>query len=148
MKSSITKRESIFITSLSIFPSGHKIFYKQGQFIFFWGSCSLPDPGDFVSIRPSACCESKILKKAKKVIFKVNSTISFTYRSIFVPLEKINTLIKSDKDLPLYKNQISDNIDEIIAQNVADLIPNGATIRLGTGSISNSLASALNHKVD
>lgn len=114
----------------------------------FWGSCSLPDPRGFVSLGPAVCYEAEVLKKAKTVVLEVNPNIPFTFGSTCVASDDVDYFVRSEFELPLYKDKIADRTDKDIAEYVADLVPDGATIQLGIGSIPNALSEALSGKKD
>ena len=111
----------------------------------FWGTCSYPDERGYVSLGTSVCYEYELLKKAKKVYLEMNKNIPFTYGSTCICLEKVNGLIESDQSLPSVALPKIQNEDHQIAQRVAELIPNGATLQLGIGAIPNALSDALKH---
>lgn len=114
----------------------------------YWGACSPPDSRGFVSLGPSCCYESELLAKAKHVVLEVNPNIPMTYGSTTVALNDVDHFIEGDYDLPeVGKPRISAE-DRTIASHIAHLIPDGATLQLGIGSIPNAIGEALGDKKD
>ncbi|SMF05602.1 acetyl-CoA hydrolase/transferase family protein [Pseudobacteriovorax antillogorgiicola] len=114
----------------------------------FWGSCSLPDDRGFVSLGPSCCYESEVIARAKHVVLEVNPHIPMTYGSTTVRLEDVDYLVESHQELPEVQRASITETDEKIARHIAALIPDGATLQLGIGSIPNAIGKALADKQD
>ncbi len=114
----------------------------------FWGSCSLPDERGFVSLGPSNCYESEVIRRAKIRILEVNPNIPSTFGSTIVPISEVDYFLESNAPLPALKRPVSDETDFKIAQYVADLVEDGSTIQLGIGSIPNAIGQALASKKD
>ncbi len=112
----------------------------------FWGSCSLPDERGFVSLGPSNCYESEVIRQAKFKVLEVNPNIPMTYGSTIVPISDIDYFVESEARLPVLQRPSSDATDFVIADYVADLVRDGSTIQLGIGSIPNAIGKALESK--
>eukprot|EP01079_Euglenida_sp_SAG-EU17-18_P001114 gene1114-2656_t len=139
----------------------HYVPQHLSQIDLFWGSCSPPRNRGFVSIGPSNCYESEIMRRSKRVVLEVNPEMPFTLGDTIVPTSRVDAFVACDSDmaLPTYPRTDPDSTDEAIAvltsllrelgkAHVADLIPDGATIQLGIGAIPNALAFALQGKKD
>lgn len=116
---------------------------REGDIDIFWGSCSLPDERGFASLGPSVCYESECVKAAKMVILEVNPKLPVTYGSTFVPIKQVDYLYLNEHSVPEVSMQASSSQAVKIAENVADLVPDGATLQLGIGSIPNALSEVL-----
>eukprot|EP01147_Barroeca_monosierra_P010382 gene10382-2514_t len=116
----------------------------------FWGTCSPPTDKGYVSLGPSAVYEPEVLLHARKVVLEVNPKLPFCHGSTAMRLSDVDYLIESQDegwDLLTERKRPVDDIDKKIAENVASLIPDGATIQLGIGGIPNALATTLlNHR--
>lgn len=121
---------------------------NQNNVDVFWGSCSVPDSRGFVSLGPNVCYEYEVIKAAKHVVLEVNPNIPFTYGATCIPITRVDAFIESREAVPTYKTQKADAVDRQIAEYVADLVPNGATLQFGIGSIPNAMGEALAHKKD
>ena len=114
----------------------------------FWGTCSTPDHRGFVSLGLSACYETEILRKAKKVILEVNPNMPVTYGATTVPLSKVDYFIANERNLTTIEPATPSKEDIVIGQFVGDLIENGSTIQLGIGHIPQAVGIALESKKD
>jgi acyl-CoA hydrolase len=122
--------------------------FARGEVDIFWGSCTPPDRRGFVSLGPGACYESEVLRKAKKVILEINPALPMTYGATHVPISWVDHFIESNEPLPILQDGKVDETDEKIARNVAELIPDHATVQFGIGGIPNALTNALADKKD
>ncbi|MEY2987277.1 MAG: hypothetical protein RJB13_798 [Pseudomonadota bacterium] len=114
----------------------------------FWGSCSLPTKDGFVSLGVNACYEPDVLRRAKCVILEVNPYMPVVYGDTFVHVNAVNYFVQHEHVLPVLSSEAPDSLDKEIAQHISDLIPNGATIQLGIGSIPDAVGAQLTHKKD
>jgi len=121
---------------------------SRGPIDLFWGSCSLPDQRGFVSLGPGACYEPEALRAAKRVILEVNPNIPTTYGATTVSVKDVDFFVWNPADLPTLTRPTLGEDDRAIGALVADLIPNGATLQLGIGSIPDALGEALYEKKD
>ncbi|MEH7246219.1 acetyl-CoA hydrolase/transferase C-terminal domain-containing protein [Neobacillus niacini] len=86
------------------------------------------------------------VQQARIVIAEVNDQVPFTYGDTMVSVQNIDYFVSTSRPLltiPL--GEISE-IEKKIGENVADLIPDGATIQWGIGSIPSSVIRSLVHK--
>jgi acyl-CoA hydrolase len=114
----------------------------------FWGTCSPPDARGFVSLGTSNCYESEILRAAKNVILEVNPHMPQTYGATEVAISEVDCFIESGASLPVIKADVSDAVDEKIAEYIVDLIDDGSTLQLGIGGIPNAVGRKLRGKRD
>ena len=121
---------------------------REGRIDIFWGSCSLPDERGFASLGPSVCYESECIKAAKLVILEVNPQLPVTYGSTLVPIQQVDFLYLNDHPVPEVPMQASNSQAAKIAENIEELVPDGATLQLGIGSIPNALGEVLLNKKD
>ncbi|MDF1666371.1 MAG: acetyl-CoA hydrolase/transferase C-terminal domain-containing protein [Planctomycetota bacterium] len=125
--------------------AGHLI--KRHPIDVFWGVCTTPDERGFVSLGPGACYESELRRHASKVILEVNPELPMTFGDTHVHVSKVDAFIEHPRELPTCPRAKPSDVDRKIASYVAELVPNGATIQLGIGSIPNAIGEALsNHK--
>lgn len=113
----------------------------------FWGVCTSPDERGFVSLGPGACYETEIRRGAKKVILEVNPDLPMTFGDTHVHVSQVDAFVEHARPLPTCPRAEPSEVDRQIAEHVAGLVPDGATIQLGIGSIPNAIGEALrNHK--
>jgi acyl-CoA hydrolase len=120
----------------------------RGPIDIFWGSCSLPDERGFVSLGPSCCYESEVLRMAKTVVLEVNPQIPRTYGATLIPIDWVHHFLTNDAPLPGAEPAIPGPTENAIAAIIADLIPDGAVLQLGIGAIPNAIGKALRGKKD
>lgn len=121
---------------------------REGGIDVFWGSCSLPDSRGYVSLGPSNCYESEILRAAKHVVLEVNPNMPATNGSTEVGIDEVDVFLESSQDLPGINSKIFREVDQKIAGHIVELVPDGATLQLGIGSIPNAVGARLINKKD
>lgn len=121
---------------------------NHGRVGVFWGTCSPPDDRGFVSLGPSASYEPEMIRHADRVVLEVNPRLPKTCGDTWVNLKDVDALVVVDREVPTIPSRQPSAIDERIAQRVAELIPDGATLQFGIGGIPNALAGALAERRD
>jgi len=89
------------------------------------------------------------VKSAKYVIAQINQNCPRTHGDGFIHISEIDAFVQHDEPLSEIVSSIEelDEVDRIIGQNVASLIPDRACIQMGVGSLPNAVCAALmNHK--
>ena len=114
----------------------------------FWGSCSAPDERGFVSLGLGGCYEAEALRMAKCVILEINPNMPVTFGTTIIPTADVTHFVINEHPLATIPKDEPGPIDRQIGGFVADLIPDGATIQLGIGSIPNAIGEALRSKKD
>jgi len=102
------------------------------------GYCSL---GVSVDIAPAA------LEHAKHIIAQVNPNMPRTFGDSFIHTSRIDAMIHCADEILQAKIEKPDALNSRIAENVASLIEDGATLQMGIGKIPNAVLSMLrSHK--
>eukprot|EP00730_Choanoeca_flexa_P004708 TRINITY_DN11776_c0_g4_i1.p1 TRINITY_DN11776_c0_g4~~TRINITY_DN11776_c0_g4_i1.p1 ORF type:complete len:460 (+),score=99.15 TRINITY_DN11776_c0_g4_i1:114-1493(+) len=126
-----------------------KAIQARGPIDIFWGTCTPPQANGYVSLGPSCVYEAESLRKAKMVVLEINPSLPYVHGSPVIPINRADAVIEGDAHDPLMLPQASyDDIDMTIAQSVAKLVPDEATVQFGIGSIPNALCDALEHHRD
>lgn len=110
---------------------------------------SPPDKHGFMSFGVSIGHSLPTALEAKLVIAEVNDHMPRVLGETFVHLSQIDYLVKSSR--PLLEYPASDKVGEVekkIGENVAMLIPDGATLQIGIGSIPDAVVQSLEGKKD
>ncbi len=108
---------------------------------------SEPDEEGFVSLGTSVDCTLAAIDRAKYVIAQVNKYMPFCYGDARIPASKITAFVRHD--VPLIESEFPQLTEQDIAigRFAAELIPDGATLQIGIGSIPNAVLAQLgDHK--
>lgn len=108
---------------------------------------SEPDEEGYVSLGTSVDCMIAALEKAKYIIAQVNKNMPMCYGDARFPASKINAFVRHD--VPLLEAEFPPLTEQDVAigKHVAALVPDGATLQIGIGSIPNAVLTQLgNHK--
>jgi len=87
-------------------------------------------------------------ESARYVIAEVNPRMPRTLGDSFIHVDQIAALVENDAPLPELHYPPPDEVSLRIAQNVATLVEDGATIQMGIGKIARSLPPFLEEKKD
>jgi 4-hydroxybutyrate CoA-transferase len=107
-----------------------------------------PDAHGFCSLGVSVEAMHAAIESAETVIVQFNPSMPRTLGESFIHVDQIDYAIEVDQ-LP-YERPVGDigETERRIAEFVADLIPDGATIQMGIGAIPTAVALALFGKKD
>jgi 4-hydroxybutyrate CoA-transferase len=86
------------------------------------------------------------VRQASIVIAEVNEQVPITYGDTMITVQNIDYFVSTSRSLLTIPLGDTSEIEKKIGENVADLIPDGATIQWGIGSIPNSVITSLVHK--
>lgn len=114
----------------------------------FWGTCSPPDDRGFVNLGVGACYETEVIRSARRVILEVNPFVPVTRGATPIPASRVDLFIDNPMPLVTLPDVEVNDVDRQIGERVASLVPDGATIQLGIGSIPNALSDSLADKKD
>lgn len=109
---------------------------------------STPDKHGFCSLGMSVDVARSAVKYAKTVIAQVNPKMPRTHGDGVVSVKNIDYFVEATQDLPIvdYRSKIGD-CERKIANHVASLIEDGATLQLGIGTIPDAVLQKLtSHK--
>jgi acyl-CoA hydrolase/GNAT superfamily N-acetyltransferase len=110
---------------------------------------SPPDPYGFCSLGVSVDITKSAAESAKLVIAQVNQHMPRTLGNCFIHVDQIGYLVEHNEPLPEWPVvDAPDEVTERIAQNVARLVPDGATLQLGIGRMPDAVLSLLGKKND
>lgn len=115
---------------------------------FFWGTCTPPDRHGYVSLSLSAAYEKAMLKAARKVILEVNEHLPYTMGDTQVHIRAVDHFVEHHTKPFELSPPMPREVDLAIGKHVARLVPDGATLQLGIGTIPTAIAQALLSKND
>jgi 4-hydroxybutyrate CoA-transferase len=109
---------------------------------------SYPDRHGFCSLGTSVIAMPAAIKAAKTVIAQINSSMPRTLGDSFVHVDDIDLGV--EVDIPPYTHSLAPvgDVETRIGNQIAEMVPDGATIQMGIGAIPSAVATALNGKRD
>jgi 4-hydroxybutyrate CoA-transferase len=102
-----------------------------------------PDDHGYLSLGASIDCTLTAAQCAKHVIVEVNDRMPRALGDTFVHVSKVSAIVETSRALLEIPSVPSTEVQHRIARNVAQLIPDGATLQLGIGGIPNAVLEAL-----
>jgi 4-hydroxybutyrate CoA-transferase len=111
---------------------------------------SPPDEHGFCSLGVEVGLTKSPAESARIIIAEVNQKMPRTLGDSFIHLSRLNYLVPVDYDLPelLMSEGGPDETVDCIAQHIAELIPDGATMQMGIGAIPDAVLNYLKDKKD
>jgi len=107
-----------------------------------------PDRGGYLSLGVSVSYLLTAARRAPLVIAQVNPRMPRTLGNAFLHRAQIDCWVEVDDPLIEYPPTQVGEVERAIAGHVAELIPDGATIQVGVGSIPQAIMEALGDKRD
>lgn len=108
---------------------------------------SPPDDHGYCSYGVEVSVTKSAAESAKRVIALVNPHMPRTLGDSFIHVSKIDCIVEVDYPLPEVKPLPSSAIQDQIADHIAALIPDGATLQTGIGGIPDAVLRRLtNHR--
>ena len=104
---------------------------------------SVPDAHGYVSLGVSVDVVRAAVDSAELVLAEVNPNMPRTHGDSFLHVSKIDGLVPVDAPLFELDPEPPGEVERAIGEHVARLVPNGATIQAGIGSIPNAVLAAL-----
>jgi len=111
---------------------------------------STPDEHGFCSLGVEVGLTKSAAESAKVIIAEVNEQMPRTLGDSFIHVSRLTHIVPVNYPIPEH-NMTSEGDTEVvekIAGHVAELIPDGATMQLGIGSIPDAVLKFLSHKKD
>lgn len=109
---------------------------------------SPPDEHGWCSMGVSVECSKTAAEKAKFVIAQVNSKMPRVHGDTFLHKTQFDFIVEAEANLPEIPRLRMTELDQKIAENIAPLISDGATLQLGIGKIPDAVLHFLEDKKD
>ena len=133
------------------------IFLSEIEGLFLSGEMPLdvvlmqvapPDEHGYLSMGTCVDCTLTAARTGKVVIAEVNDRMPRTYGDCVLHVSEIDMLVETSRTLlQLPREVYTDEAHRRIAEHVAELVPDGATLQLGIGGIPEAVLSCLgNHR--
>ncbi len=102
-----------------------------------------PDAHGFLSLGVSVDCTMAAALKARVVIAEVNDQMPRTLGDTFLHVSKVTAVVETSRPLMELRPEAPTPVQDRVAQHVASLIPDGATLQMGIGGIPNAVLACL-----
>ncbi len=109
---------------------------------------SPPDKNGYLSLGISVDIVKSAVENSLMVIAEVNAKMPRTLGDTFIPVDMVDAIVESDRDILEYTLPEADETIEAIARNVASLVDSGSTIEVGIGTIPQAVLHFLREKHD
>ena len=109
---------------------------------------SPPDEHGYLSLGVGVDCTLTAARCARHVIAEVNEQMPRTLGDSFLHVDKVSAIVETSRPLLELQPEPCSEIHRRVAQNVASLIPDGATLQMGIGGIPNAVLECLRDKRD
>ncbi len=107
-----------------------------------------PDDHGFCSFGVEVGVTKPAAQAAKLIIAELNPRMPRTLGDSFIHISKLNVIVPVDYPLPEVHMASTDEVTERIADHVASLIPDGATLQTGIGAIPDAVLKRLKDRQD
>src|SRR5215831_6428706 len=107
-----------------------------------------PDRGGWLSLGVSVSYALPAARRAPLVIAQVNPRMPRTLGNAFLHRSQVDCWVEVDEPLLEYPPTAVGDVERSIARHVAELIPDGATLQVGIGSIPQAIMEALGDRRD
>lgn len=133
------------------------IFLSEIEGLFTSGQMALdvaivqtspPDSHGYLSLGTSIDCGLTAAQCARHVIVEVNHQMPRTYGNTFLHVSRVGTLVETSRPLLELTAEPATLVQERIAERVASLIPDGATLQTGIGGIPDAVLRFLRDRRD
>jgi 4-hydroxybutyrate CoA-transferase len=109
---------------------------------------SPPDEHGFVSLGVEVLASLAAARAARRVIAQVNRQMPRALGDAFLHVSRVHAVVECDEPLPEFSCGTFSDVERRIGRHTADLIPDGATLQLGIGTIPDAVLASLTGKRD
>jgi acyl-CoA hydrolase len=109
---------------------------------------SPPDDHGFVSLGTTVDCTMTAARCARVVIAEVNQCMPRTHGDTSIHVSHISFIVETSRALLQLESEPFTELQRRVGENVASLIPDGATLQTGIGGIPDAVMACLQDKRD
>jgi 4-hydroxybutyrate CoA-transferase len=109
---------------------------------------SPPDDHGYVTLGAEVGCTMSAIRCARTVIAEVNDRMPRTHGETAIHVSRISAIVETSHPLLELHPEPFTEIHRRVAENVASLIPDGATLQTGIGGIPDAVLACLGDKRD
>lgn len=119
---------------------------REEEIVLMFNASPMDEKGYF-SLGLANAYVGGLLDSASKIIIEVNENCPYTYgENHHVHIDDVTALIESSEPLPTIPEPVIDEKSEAIGKIIADLVPDGATLQIGYGSVPSAVMNNLTAK--
>ena len=111
-------------------------------------SLSTPDEHGFCSFGVEVGTTKPAAEEARMIIAEVNKQMPRTLGDSFIHISRLNAIVEVDYPIPEAPQGGSSDLHMKVGQNIVDMIPDGATIQMGIGSIPDAVLQNLTYNLE
>lgn len=117
--------------------------YRSGVLPCDVAMVQVSEPRDgMVSLGTSVDCSIAALEVARERIAVVNPHVPFAYGDL-IPIERFTALVKDNRPLFTKDYVKPSEVEMAIGKNCSELVPDGACLQMGIGSLPNAVCASL-----
>jgi acyl-CoA hydrolase len=109
---------------------------------------SPPDRHGLCSLGTSVDTALAASRAARFIVAEINGQMPRTHGNTVVPFDRIHAFVRTDRPLLGHDSRTPTEVENAIADHVAALVPDGATLQMGIGGIPDAVLRRLRHKQD
>ncbi|MDD5312679.1 MAG: acetyl-CoA hydrolase/transferase C-terminal domain-containing protein [Dehalococcoidia bacterium] len=106
------------------------------------------DKAGFFSFGTANDYTSTVARCCKRLIVEVNKNMPRVFGDSLLHVSEVDAIVENDAPLVEYKWPAARPEDDMIGKQIAEMVPDGATIQLGFGGLPNVIANHLMHHKD
>jgi 4-hydroxybutyrate CoA-transferase len=107
---------------------------------------SPPDHHGYMSLGVEVLASKAAARNARRVVVQVNERMPRVLGDTFLHVSEVHAIVELHHELPELEVDEPSELEVLIARNVAELIPDGATLQLGIGGIPDAVLRLLEGK--
>ncbi|XP_014663113.1 PREDICTED: 4-hydroxybutyrate coenzyme A transferase-like [Priapulus caudatus] len=112
-------------------------------------SVSPPDKHGFCTLGPSVDCTRAAVQNAKVIIGLINPNMPRTFGDTAIHISHFDMMVEGDNELQAHEAPTLSEEEKRIGMHIAgNLVPDGATLQMGIGSIPDAVLAQLTHHRD
>jgi 4-hydroxybutyrate CoA-transferase len=109
---------------------------------------SPPDAHGFMSLGVEVLASHAAAKAAHRIVVQVNDQMPRVLGDSFVHVSRVHAVVECSEPLPEFPCGAFGEVEQRIGSHIATLIPDGATLQLGIGTIPDAVLASLTGKRD
>lgn len=122
---------------------------EQGATIVYWGPVTpIQEESGFFNLGVSNVYEMEAIEAADIVVLEVNRNVPWIHGDTAVHIGQVDMIVEHDVPLPQIPSLDPGAAERRIADHIAKLVGDGATLQIGIGGIPNAVAALLSDKKD